>query len=400
MFLPVILVSEFGNFAWFVFAIPNVIGAAAMGWTLAKPGASEQIVAEHRTACVAFSAVTMVFQIFFLLWLSSKNLIPGSFAIAAFGGGIVLGLLSRGVKRTDFLLAWIVWGISLAVFARGMQHPVFGVSQSLNLVPRGSAFSGLTAVCLFGFLLCPYLDLTFHRARQNTAPTAGKAAFGIGFGLVFLLMIVLTMLYAGDFALDQTLNDRFGSFGGALLITWVAFHISSQIGFTLAAHVQAMPVPKPREWVVLVVAVLLLVGSVIALRQQVWSGLPLNRGNLASDGAPVWIVVERYFAQVRFQMFTGDLVYRLFMSFYGLVFPAYVWICMVPLRGRSPGASPRAIGVFATAVAIAAPMFWLGFINERMLWLIPAVTLVLSARVVVWIGTGRPARASLRGERY
>src|ERR1700677_654567 len=79
MFLPVILVSEFGNVAWFVFAIPNVIGAAAMGWTLAKPGSSERIVAEHRAACVAFSAVTFAFHLFFLYWLTYMGLMPANF---------------------------------------------------------------------------------------------------------------------------------------------------------------------------------------------------------------------------------------------------------------------------------------------------------------------------------
>ena len=29
----------------------------------------------------------------------------------------------------------------------------------------------LTPVCLLGFLLCPYLDLTFHHVRQETTPS-------------------------------------------------------------------------------------------------------------------------------------------------------------------------------------------------------------------------------------
>src|SRR3954464_11105172 len=68
MFLPVLLVSEYGVGAWFIFAVPNVVGAAAMGWVLSRAGASERIATEHRTACVAFSAVTLAFHAFFLLW--------------------------------------------------------------------------------------------------------------------------------------------------------------------------------------------------------------------------------------------------------------------------------------------------------------------------------------------
>jgi hypothetical protein len=32
MFLPVLLVRDYGIGAWWIFAIPNVVGAAAMGW--------------------------------------------------------------------------------------------------------------------------------------------------------------------------------------------------------------------------------------------------------------------------------------------------------------------------------------------------------------------------------
>ena len=31
MFLPILLIRDFGPAAWFVFAIPNVVGAAVMG---------------------------------------------------------------------------------------------------------------------------------------------------------------------------------------------------------------------------------------------------------------------------------------------------------------------------------------------------------------------------------
>ena len=34
MFLPVLIMREYGIAGWFVFAIPNVVGAAAVGWVL------------------------------------------------------------------------------------------------------------------------------------------------------------------------------------------------------------------------------------------------------------------------------------------------------------------------------------------------------------------------------
>ena len=30
---------------------------------------------------------------------------------------------------------------------------------------------------------------------------------------------------------------------------------------------------------------------------------------------------------------SDELVYRMFMGFYGLIFPAYVWLCLIPGRG-------------------------------------------------------------------
>jgi hypothetical protein len=373
MFLPVILVSQFGNVAWFVFAIPNVIGAAAMGWTLAKPGSSEMIVAEHRWACVAFTAVTFAFHLFFLYWLAYVGLMPAWFALAAVCSGLTAGLAGRWISGLDLALGWVVFAVSLAVLAKGLAHPIFGVTDPLLVNHVRSALLGLTLVCLFGFLLCPYLDVTFHRARQKTPPAAGKLAFGIGFGVVFLSMIVLTLLYAGDFARDTSPADRFGSFGGALLITWVALHIATQAGFTFAAHIHALPRPRQTDLIIWGTAGILLSLSIFAIRQEMWF----------------------HVKQLKLAMLSGQLMYHLFMSFYGLIFPAYVWICMVPIRGKSPGASRPALIAVATAVAIAAPMFWMGFVVEKMLWLIPGVLVVLAARFLVVDKTANVQPATL-----
>jgi len=366
MFLPVILVSEFGNIAWFVFAIPNVIGAEAMGWTLAKPLSSEKMVAEHRQACSAFSAVTIAFHLFFLYWMTSSGIIPISFTLAAISVGVIFGLTWRRSVRLDMIFAFVVLLISLTVLARGLAHPVIGVASPASNVSVGRAMTGLAPVCVFGFLLCPYLDLTFHRARQATPPTAGKIAFGIGFGVVFLSMICLTLLYAGDFSDRANSDDRFGSFARAALITWVALHIAGQIGFTLSAHLRALPRPKLIDlWIYIASAIMVALG-IFAVHQQ------------------------KYFDQQSsgFQMYTGTVVYWLFMSFYGLVFPAYVWLFIVPIRGRTLGRSPRSIAVWIASIAVAIPMFWMGFINGQMLWLLPGVTVLFASRLAV----ARPAR--------
>lgn len=352
MFLPVLMVRDYGIAGFIVFAIPNCIGAAAMGWILSRPGLSERIVAEHRTACVAFSAVTLAFHAYFLTWLA-RRVIPIEACIAAVVVGSALVVIARQKKTVDLAVAWLVLGISLSVLVRGLMH--FGIGDRHGIGdPRDLFF--LAPVCIFGFVLCPYLDLTFHRARQDTNALGAKIAFSLGFCLFFLFMIFLTLLYEGDFVWGH-----FGSFGAAGLRTWVAVHIAAQTAFTWAAHLRAQPALRRHDipiWIV--AAVLAGVGGVI-----------------------VWTPRLQWLEQPHSSMLTGEAIYRILMGFYGLVFPAYVWICMIPFGGKAPGASRRAVGVFAATVILAGPFFYLGFVQGRMVNLAVGLAIVLLARVAV-----------------
>src|SRR5690348_12492685 len=61
MFLPVLLVRDFGPRSFVIFAVPNVLGAAIMGAALQRPGASESLVRRHGLASWGFSFVTVAF---------------------------------------------------------------------------------------------------------------------------------------------------------------------------------------------------------------------------------------------------------------------------------------------------------------------------------------------------
>src|SRR4051794_16245838 len=61
MFLPVLLIRDYGLSAWWIFAIPNMVGAAAMGWLLRRPDSSGLIVQSHEHAATLFSLVTIAF---------------------------------------------------------------------------------------------------------------------------------------------------------------------------------------------------------------------------------------------------------------------------------------------------------------------------------------------------
>ncbi len=335
MYLPVILLRDHGATGWWVFAIPNVIGAAAMGWVLTSRAQSRRLVADHEAAGAWFSIVTIAFHLFFSGWIIYFHLggIGMAGLVVAAAGFWVAG---RWRGRGDVLSAVAVWLVSMGImlFFAEMRHPApIPVSD-----PAGAWL--LAPVCVFGFLLCPYLDLTFHRARQHTSRRDARIAFTLGFGALFLVMIVFTWMYARA-RVDE-------------VFTIIGIHMLIQSAFTIAMHARAL-------------------GRISSVTRRSYA---------AAGVVPLAGVVAGVVFRVgggRFDQ--GEDVYRIFMGFYGLVFPAYVWLCMVPFRGGSP--TRKALGVYAAAVLTAMPMFWMGFIAGRTVWLLPGVAGVLLARLAV-----------------
>lgn len=334
MFLPVLLVRDYGIWGWVVFAIPNVIGAAAMGWTVRDAEASRRLVAAHRPAVVAFAIVTIAFQVFFGAWYFRD-----AFALDGIRGAAATGvvplvtaifvtvLFLDDCPRSRLGLAAAAYLVSIVCFAvvlwiRGIGVPIAAESPQ----------SGLWALALasaLGFALCPYLDPTFHDARQQMSVGGGRFGFGLGFGLLFLLMIVFTLTYAR------------GPLQGALLA--VVVHLLVQLAFTSAVHLNAILRLAGR-------------GAVAATCIGLLLMLPLG-----------------YFGSER--------VYRLFLSFYGLVFPAYVWLCMLP-RWREPEApGRRSVGVLIGTLVLAGPFYYIAFIDGRMEWAAVGVAIVLAGRL-------------------
>ena len=361
MFLPVILYREFGFDAWLAITIPNVIGAASVGFTFARPGKSEAVVARHREAFVAFSAITLAYHAFFLFWLAHAGLVPVWGAVAAVLGGAGLALVRRRDVRLDLLLGWAVLAVSATVAIYGLAHLGRATIVPPNPPRTPTAMAGLSVVCVLGFLCCPYLDLTFHRACQSLEPNPKRAAFGLGFGVFFLSMIAATMLYAGDFN-DGSLGTFHGAFTRAGLATWVAAHLCVQSGYKWAVHLRAQPAWRKTDALIwafaLATAGLFAVGIVarVYLGFEGWDDLVLR----------------------------GQIYYRMFISFYGLLLPAYVWLCMIPLPGRpSTGPTRRSLAVLAVALTIATPMYWLGFLVDRWVWILVGVGVIAAARLFV-----------------
>ena len=351
MFLPVLLIRDYGAIGWIVFAVPNVIGAAAMGWILRANESSERIVHAHRLTAHAFSVITVAFHCFFAAWL-----------IRAWWGETVTWLLPvlvlvtftfvQGVSFADRVVATLALLVSLLiVLYRPYDVGPYTVGRS-DL----SGLLWLTPVCVFGFALCPYLDLTFHRARRAGGSDDAHFAFGAGFGVCFLAMILLTPVYAVPMC-HVLKNGYF--LGDESFINAVGVHLTLQSAVTIAFHLRELAARdvRARDRRVLGAAVLV---SILAGVVGIWARYPITWRGLNS----------------------GELIYRLFMAFYGLVFPAYVWLCMIPGRGRV-APDRKQIMVWLVSISVAAPAFWMGFIERRMIWLLPGLGVVLLARLLI-----------------
>jgi hypothetical protein len=355
MFLPVLLIRDYGLWTWVAFAIPNVVGAAAMGWIVRDADASLRLVAKHLTAVVGFSLVTVAFHVFFLVAIAAP-IVQSWFVVPIAAMAMLLAwLLAFQVRGGWLIAAAAALGMSIVAFILLAAKGALAMPAQQGQLPTINIL-WLVPVMIFGFALCPYLDITFHRARQALSLRDGRLAFGVGFGVFFFLMIILTLLYA------PLVITRFvpGTLPPATLAVWlIGIHVAVQAGFTVAAHVRYAgrrfaEIPVEQATVLILLMMGLLVGAFILVgRELTYHGL---------SGA--------------------ELSYRLFMAFYGLVFPAYAWICVVPTRGLAE-VPRRAVMTFILATLIAAPMYWMGFIERQMVWLLPGVAVVLLAQLVV-----------------
>lgn len=375
MFLPILFTRDYGPWSIVVFAAPNILGAGAFGWVLAHRDASARFVARHRIACRIFSQATIAFQVFFLLWLWAG--IPGlgePLRTSGLGGAAVwIGVLAGVLVliwpiRPGLRVAVVLWCASAVVLfiwlTRGLPE-----TAPLPPVPAGST-TGLillAPVIVFGFLLCPYLDLTFHQARQGTTRLGARWAFSIGFGVLFLAMILGTLAYA-----PLVLSPRNTGTPSTLPALLVTLHIVAQLLYTIGVHhrADARVAVRGDRAITLIGLVLLALAfaGVIAA-----AFLPRTLPGLGGLSVP-------------------ETVYLVFMSLYGLAFPAYVWLCVIPTRDGTTGPTRASLRVWALTVGIVAPMYWVGFIMGHELMLLVGQVVVLFARLALPGGPGLPRR--------
>jgi len=234
MWFPVYLIHDFGAPGWVAFAAFNVLGAMGVGFVHRGRGAAAAFRDRGLGAMRWFSLITILFHAAFLGWwffAQRPGFLPAEAAWApaalALLAGWGLSFMPRGwwPRVAAGLLPAAPLLMLLALRTTNGQG--LALPDGDGVVTAPAALPLYACGIAFGFLLCPHLDLTILRAREETPGAAGDAAFVIGFGGFFLMMIMITAAYAS-----------------ALLLGWfshyVLLHVWVQATFTVGAHVREL----------------------------------------------------------------------------------------------------------------------------------------------------------------
>lgn len=308
-FFPLILGRDYGWPALAAFTIFNVGGAMAMGFYFKHRQQQQVFERKHRPALSIFSYITIAYQIFFVAWLGliiDQPLLLVAVLVIAYGIYLSKSLI------TYWALLFYLLSIGLFVSFLGSDLPPIDISAKKYwphaLLPLA-----------IGFVLSPYLDITFHRAyRESNNP---KLSFALGFGVLFLSLLMFVFIYASS--LGQVFFEQ--AIPAAIIYPVIGFLVL-QIAFTVSAHCSelcAQQYVKPA-----------LLASCICLFSLVSVGLLM-----LGDGSIIPLV----------NLPLEETVYKSFLFFYSLVFPLYL------LLGKSRS-------TFFWALAICTPAYSLGFL--------------------------------------
>ena len=312
MFLPVLLMQWFGWSGFLLITLPNCIGAAAMGLLLGSPAASRRFCRKHAMLIKWFEKVTIGFHLIFLAIIGRWWIDPqGDIAIWALP--MVACVIAMAIARAP--KGWWPWMGGVAFACGGL------VLFTANAHNACDGWMGtrpmmdlwwLAPVFIVGFLLCPWLDGPFHRARQETTGPWSSLILGLAFA--GMLLVTASYRWIGETAISYTV---------------VAWLIGQSI-FTMAANMREM-----RH------------GAGQATVSTPWLV------ELAVIGSIIFVCVCSSWSQ------TEDLYLR-WLSLYGLIFPILV---LAWCRPNSPRPNTVQVWRVMLLILIAAVFGELGFIQ-------------------------------------
>ncbi len=398
MFLPVYLLRDYGVPGILAFGIPNVIGAMAFAFFFPTPESSRRFVSRCAPAMRLFSFVTLAFQWFFVVWLAYSSGIMGGSAILGVGGFALVAILVliplaswTNTKRVAGIsgvyavastvtlisillaLAWVGHDSSVLELKNRIEYlgpSTFGMSDAMSLVPA----------CVLGFLCSPLLDPTFHRVRQDLPGATGTMAFIGGFGILFSMMLGITLLYAPLILKDAGT----GLPGPSSLPTFLVFHVAIQLAITITLHERSWPT-----------------GGTVSHGVSVGSSRdPLRMDDPPISGAgtgAMLLGVVLYFCTMLVAIRTplglsSERMYMGFLSFFAVFVPAFVIASLVSPRSH---ASHR-VGLALFTSAAAGYFYFDGFILKHPDSLMYGSAIVLLVPGLVGLALPRVAGPSER----
>ena len=341
MFAPIVIGSLMGWPGILAFAVPNVLGCALFGY-LRSAERSRQETRDHALAMAVFSAATIAYQVFFAGWqwgqpiseamtttigngraLGAGAVFAAAVALAMLPRGVLWGLAALAYPVSLLTFAFLPWGSMHAVQTQGEWQP----AQMWLVLPT----------IVFGFMLSPNLDLTFHRARQEVAAGQKPHNFAV-FGVTFASMLVLTCCYLAAGA-------------GGLNNPAVRTHMAVQLTLTSALHLSELRLAR------------------ITSNQRIVLGVGAG---LVGLGASLYDPSRE--------------MYLRFLGLYGLLFPAYAALALRTIGKPTLGA------LIALAVALAAvtPILDHAFIEGPTLSA-PLAVIVPLAAIALFARRGRAA---------
>jgi hypothetical protein len=337
LFLPTILMQWFGWSGFLLIAIPNVVGATAMGLLLGSPSASRNLCTRHPQAIGLFVSLTIAFHLLFLsivaVWIFPPSMIGSWDWVLLPLTALILGLLLSLAPRSWWpLLGTIAFACGGIVVAFNCCN-CSGTIAWCGTRPPIDLF-WLAPIFIIGFLFCPWLDAPFHRVRQETEGPLGFLVLGGG----FLCMLLVTASY-------WWLGDGMGT---TVVVAW----IFGQSTFTIGANLREL-----RAGVV----------TSKTLAKIPWAAVAV---------AAVFIIGLRFVE-------TWDEAQNLYLrwlALYGLVFPAIVlaWC----LRG-SPKVTPEGLARLIILLVIASVLGDIGLIHGPTWVALLAAAVVLCAPPVI-----------------
>ncbi len=339
MFAPILMGQLFGWPGILVFALPNIIGCACFGY-LRTAERSRQETRDHAWVMGVFSAATVAYQVFFAGWQWGPIVAEQFEASSNQGTALVTGALFTASVLLAALPRHLLWPLAALAFPLSLLTFAFLPWGSMHAISaRGAWTMGDLALVaptiVFGFLLSPNLDLTFHRARQECHAGERPRNFAV-FGVAFAAMLLLTTCYLA-------------ASPGGLNNPAVRAHMAIQLVMTCALHLSELRFLR----------------------------LPVAPRMLLGVGAGILGLIVALVEP-------GRDSYLRFLGLYGLLFPAYAALAL-RAKGRPTVRAALAVGV---AVIAVTPILDHAFL-DRPTMLAPLAVVFPLVAIVLFTRRGR-----------